>query len=396
MKVLVLNTGSTSLKVELLESDGERLLFQGIADWSSPPGRFRFGSSEGDRQEEPLPSGSPVEAVSYALRRLTQGAGAPLTNPGDVAAVGHRIVHGGPRFTAPVRITPAVRQELAGLTELAPLHIPVNVMGVDAALAEWPDVPQVASFDTAFHATLSEVARTYPLPSTWTSAWGLRRYGFHGLSNAYCAARVSELLGRPAIGLRLVVCHLGGGCSVTAVRDGVSVDTSMGYTPLDGLMMATRSGSVDPGILLVALRHKGLSADDLERVLNKESGLAGVSGRSADMREVLTGARQGDARCRLARDLFCHRLRQTIGGMVATLGGLDVLVFTAGVGEHSAEVRALTCQGLECLGIELDVAANVACHPDADIASKGRVRVLVLTAREDLTIVRETVRVLAG
>ncbi len=309
----------------------------------------------------------------------------------EVAAVGHRVVHGGPVYTSGVLVTPEVKRTLAGLSELAPLHNPVNLEGIEAAQKTWPDVPHVAVFDTAFHATLPEAARTYAVPWKWTEEWGLRRYGFHGLSHAYCSDRAAKMLGR---GLRVVVCHLGAGCSASAVRDGVCVDTSMGFTPLDGLAMATRSGAVDPSILIHVLRHKGLTADDLERVLNHESGLLGVSGVSGDMRQVHAAARGGDARARLALDVYAHRLRQTIGGFAATLGGVDALVFTAGVGEHDAEMRAAACRGLECLGLELDAAANAGCKPDADVASPAsRGRILVIATREDLTIVRETVRV---
>jgi acetate kinase len=314
-----------------------------------------------------------------------------------VAAVGHRIVHGGSHYTASVLVTPQVMADLAALTDLAPLHVPVNLEGIAAAESAWPGVPQVAVFDTAFHATLPSEARTYALPHTWSEDWGLRRYGFHGLSHAYCAGRAADLLDRDTAVPRLVICHLGQGCSLSAVRDGRCVDTSMGFTPLDGVVMGTRSGAVDPGLLLYVLRHKGLSAEEVDRALNHEAGLLGVSGVSGDMRKVLEAAHQGHAGARLALEVYSHRLRQTIGAFAATLGGLDALVFTAGVGEHSPEVRAAACRGLEFLGVELDTAANAACRPDADIAvSAARVRVLVIATREDLTVVRETVRVLLG
>jgi acetate kinase len=233
------------------------------------------------------------------------------------------------------------------------------------------------------------------VPWAWTRDWGLRRYGFHGLSHAYCAARAVELLGRPAAGTRVVVCHLGNGCSVSAVRDGRCVDTSMGFTPLEGLMMGTRSGSVDPGLLLHVLRDRGLTPDQLDHILNHESGLLGVSGVAADMRQVLAAARGGHEQARLALDIYARRIRQTVGAMAATLGGIDALVFTAGIGENSAEVRAASCEGLECLGLRLDPAANAARRPDADVAAAGSPgRILVIATREDLTIVRETVRVL--
>jgi acetate kinase len=247
---------------------------------------------------------------------------------------------------------------------LAPLHNPAGLEGIKAAEAALPGVPQVAVFDTAFHATLPAEAYVYPVPYRWYTDWGLRRFGFHGLSHAYCSGRAAQMLNRPLQGLRVVVCHLGNGCSVSAVRDGVCVDTSMGFTPLDGLMMGTRSGSVDPGLLLHVLRQHGVTAEQLDHALNQESGLLGVSGVGSDMRQVLEAARGGNARAGLALDIYAHRLRQTIGAMAVTLGGIDALVFTAGVGEHSVEIRSAACSGLGCLGLELDADANANCRPD--------------------------------
>jgi acetate kinase len=394
MKVLVLNTGSSTVKFALIESQGEAVLLEGLADWAARPARLEVQRPGADPIHETLQAGGTGEAVEQVLRRLTQGEAPLLADPGEVAAVGHRVVHGGDVYTASVRITPQVRARLAELAELAPLHNPVNLEGVAAALAAWPDVPHVAVFDTAFHATMPPAARTYAIPYSWTTDWKLRRYGFHGLSHAYCAGRAAQLLRRGPQGLRLVICHLGSGGSLSAVRDGVCVDTSMGFTPLAGLVMGTRSGDVDPGLLLHVLRHKGLSAEDLDRVLNRESGLLGISGVSGDMRQVQEAAQAGNARARLALDVYIHRLRQTVAAMAASLGGLDVLVFTAGVGEHSARIRAAACCGLEFLGLGLDAQANADCTPDADVAAlSSRVRILVIATREDLTIVRETVRV---
>lgn len=388
MKILVLNTGSSTVKFSVIESDGEQSLLDGLADWSSHPARLtvrREGAAAAVITSPEIGHGA---AVTQILQKLHQ-------EQGDIAGVGHRVVHGGSRYTSSVRITPEVKAGLAALTDLAPLHVPVNLEGIEAAEAAWPDVPHVAVFDTAFHATLSEAARTYPIPHHWTQDWQLRRYGFHGLSHAYCADRAARMLGRGSAGLRLVIAHLGNGCSMSAVRDGVCVDTSMGFTPLDGLMMGTRSGSVDPGLLMYVLRHKGLTAEDVDRVLNRESGLLGVSGVSGDMRQVQEAARRGDSRAALALDIYIHRLRKMIGAMAMTMGGVDALVFTAGVGEHAAAIREAACRGLECLELHLDAGANAGCRPDADVAathSPGRI--LVIATREDLTIVRETVRVL--
>jgi acetate kinase len=305
------------------------------------------------------------------------------------------MVHGGD-FRAPVRITSAIRSGIAALAELAPLHNPPGLEALAAAESLLPEVPHVAVFDTAFHATLPAAAYTYPLPQAWTDGWGIRRYGFHGLSHSYCATRAAELLLRHVETLRLVICHLGHGCSATAVLHGRSVDTTMGFTPLDGLMMATRSGSVDPGILTHVQLEHGLGAKDIEDALNRHSGLLGVSGISADMREVLTARSAGNERARLAVDVYAHRVRQAIGALSVTLGGVDALVFTAGVGENSAEVRAEICRGLDCLGLELDAAANARCRPDADISRHASAaRILVIATREDLAMLSEVVRVVA-
>jgi acetate kinase len=293
-----------------------------------------------------------------------------------------------------VQITAEVKRTIEELTELAPLHNPASLDGINAAEQVLPKVPQVAAFDTAFHATLSDVARTYPVPQKWTREWGIRRYGFHGLSHSYCSSEAAKRIGRRD--LRLVIAHLGNGASVSAVHDGVCVDTSMGFTPLEGLMMATRSGTIDPGVLIYLLRQKGLNAEELDNALNHESGLLGISGISSDLRQILSELPHNpDAR--LAVDLYVYRLVQTIGAMVATLGGIDALVFTAGVGEGSPEIRRRVCEKLNYLGLELDPAANEICKPDADIARPASTaRILVIATREDLTILRETRRLVGS
>jgi acetate kinase len=395
VKILILNAGSSSLKYGLFESDGERLLGDGIADWSRQPARLTVRRPGRPDATSELTLAHHGDAVGRVLEELTRSQPPLLVGLAEIAAVGHRVVHGGSRYTAGVRVTPEVKATLAELSDLAPLHNPANLDGINAAEAALPGVPQVAAFDTAFHATLPPSAHVYPLPYAWFSEWGLRRYGFHGLSHAYCTGRAAEMVGDRAA--RLVICHLGNGCSVSAVRDGRCVDTSMGFTPLEGLMMGTRSGSVDPGLLLYVARRRGLSSDDLDRVLNHESGLLGVSGVGSDMRSVLAAADAGNPRARLALDIYAHRVRQTVGAMTATQGGVGTLVFTAGVGENAAPVRAQVCAGLEALGLELDPAANGRHRPDADVASpSSRGRILLIATREDLMIVREAVRVLGS
>ena len=362
--VLVLNTGSSSLKWVVLEAGSETVQDQGEASWAS-----------GD------PAGHDAE-LRAALERA----------PG-VDAVGHRVVHGGQRFRDATVLDAEVLAELDGLTALAPLHNPAALAGIAAARERFPSIPQVATFDTAFHRTLPDAAAVYAVPWAWTTDFGVRRFGFHGLSVEYAVRRAAELLNHHPP--RLVVCHLGAGCSVTAVRDGLSVDTSMGFTPLDGLMMARRSGAIDPGLVPYLVREHGLSAADIETALNERSGLLGVSGIAADIRAVSAAADAGNARARLARDMFVRRVVSTIGGLVATLGGIDALVFTGGIGEHNAVVRAAVSDALGYLRVRLDGRANAAPDQDRDVATPdSAVRVLVVAAREDLTILRHVTRVL--
>jgi acetate kinase len=362
--VLVMNMGSSSLKWVVLDAASEVVRQQGDAHWQSAAG--------GRHQDE---------------------LDAALNEVGAVDAIGHRVVHGGLRFRDAVLIDDQVRQAIADLAELAPLHNPAAVAGIDATRQHFPDVPQVAAFDTAFHRDMPETASLYPIPWEWSTRWELRRFGFHGLSVAYAVERTHALMGH--LPDRLVVCHLGAGCSVTAVERGRSINTSMGFTPLEGTMMTQRSGSVDPGLLTYLLTRQGISPQELDRALNEQSGVLGVSGVSANLRDVLGAAADGHTRAQLARDLFVARLIECVGAMVASLGGLDTLVFTAGIGENSAEIRAAACARLAYLGVGLDVGANAASPRDADIAAAdSRVRVLVVSAREDLAIVRQVRRVL--
>lgn len=392
MKVLVSNAGSSTLKFSLFEAENERLLADGLIDWTTKPARLRLRRADRDEVRAELTVERYADAIARVLSELQTGAPAPLRGPDDLQGIGHRVVHGGDRYSAAVRITPDVKRTIGELAELAPLHNPPSLECIEAFEEAAPKVAQVAAFDTAFHATMLPAARTYPVPRTWTREWGIRRYGFHGLSHSYCAGRAAEMIGRKD--LRLIIAHLGNGASISAVRDGICVDTSMGFTPLEGLMMGTRSGSVDPGLLIYLLRHKGLDAERLDRALNQESGLLGVSGISADMRQVLAAVPQNpDAR--LAIDIYVHRIRQTIGAMAATLGGVDGLVFTAGVGENSPDIRERVCEKLGFLGVTLDRETNRSCRPDVEIAARNSpARILVVATREDIVIVRETRRLL--
>ncbi len=362
-RILVVNAGSSSLKLRVLDAN-DRLV--GSAD--PPPPR----------------DATDVAGVADAIRDL-----------GDVAAVGHRIVHGGSIYSGSVRIDEKVVARLEALTDLAPLHQPKSLAALAAVTAALPQVPAVACFDTAFHSTLPAAASTYALPHEWRKRWDLRRYGFHGLSHAYASRRATEMLGLPADGLRLVTCHLGAGASLAAVLDGRSVETTMGFTPLEGLVMATRSGSVDPGLVLWLVEHAKMPPAELAATLEHRSGLLGLAG-TADMREVIAAMEAGRHEAILALGVYIHRLRAAIAAMTASLGGLDALVFTGGVGEHAPVVRARAAEGLGFLGVELDPARNEAGPDDREIGADGAaVRVLVLAAREDLEIAREVRSVLA-
>jgi acetate kinase len=374
LRVLVVNAGSSSLKLALLDSDDSTLAAQEL---DAPRARVDPG------------------ALSAAL-----GSGL-----GDADAVGHRIVHGGERFREAVAVDASVQEQLRALVDLAPLHQPKSLAALDAVTAQLPSLPAVACFDTAFHATLPAAAATYALPAAWRERWGLRRYGFHGLSHGWVARRAPEMLERDAGELRIVSCHLGAGASLCAIADGRSRDTTMGFTPLEGLVMATRSGSVDPGMLLWLMEREEISPQEMNGALEHQSGLLALAG-SADMREIVARAEKGDAagdgdvtevsrRAPLALDVYVHRLRAGIAAMAASLGGLDALVFTGGVGERSAAVRERAAAGLAFLGVEVDGARNQTADGDAEISADGSgVSTLVITAREDLEIARQVRAVL--
>jgi len=353
VRVLVVNAGSSSIKLRVLGDDDELL---GERDLDAP-------RSEVDRA-----------ALTAALRELPEA---------DVA--GHRVVHGGQRFREAVRVDDEVLRALHDLTDLAPLHQPKSLAGLEAVSAVLPDVPAVACFDTAFHATLHAPAATYALPATLRERFGIRRYGFHGLSHAYASRRAAEMTGAR----RIVTCHLGAGASLAAVLAGHSIDTTMGFTPLEGLVMATRSGSVDPGLVLWLLEHGELRERELAATLEHESGLLGLAG-TADMRQLLV---RTDHDAELALAVYVHRLRAGIAAMAASLRGLDALVFTGGVGEHSAEIRGRAAEGLDFLGIHIDAERNIHLHGDTDLTADGApVRTLVIAAREDLEIARQVRR----
>ncbi len=402
MQIVALNAGSSSIKAALHAFDSEpaeaepaRPPWEAHASWTALPGlvAIRITKSGAEPVERTITVTDPGETFRLLLEALWSGPARAVGAPEEIGAVGHRIVHGG-HFRESMALTPDVRSAIAGFKDLAPAHNQIELEGVQAVdRALGSRATQVAVFDTAFHADIPAAAHVYPGPYAWLEQ-GIRRYGFHGISHQYAAAHAARMLRRDPRGLRLITCHLGNGCSLTAVKDGRSIDTTMGFTPLEGLMMGSRSGSVDPGILIYLLRHGGYTVDQLDRTLNRESGLLGVSGVSSDMREVLAAMAAGNPRARLAHDIYAHRLRTHIGALAASLGGLDALVFTAGVGENSPEIRAAACSGLEFLGVAIDPAKNAVRGTEGEISAAGAaVRTLVVRAQEEWEIARECFRV---
>ena len=402
MKILVLNSGSSSQKTALFElgpktsADPGAPLWEGKLDWDGSKEVLTVRNSAGKKiHTERESDGAGREAsVENLLQSVWTGPTAVLTSPSEVEAIGHRIVHGGPKLTQPAIVTPEVRHAISDVSSIAPLHNQAGLQGIDLATKLFPGIPQVAVFDTGFHRTLPLEAKVYAGPYAWYEA-GIRRYGFHGINHEYCANRAAKMLGRDVNSLKIITCHLGNGCSLAAIDGGKSVDTTMGFTPLEGLMMGTRSGSIDPGILTHLVRSGSARAEDLDGILNRQSGLLGISGVSSDMRDVVQAMRDGNTRAKLAFDTFIHRLCACIGAMAASLGGLDALVFTAGIGENSPEVRHAACERLGFLGIALERAKNSTMKPDADISALGsRVRVLVIRAQEDWAIAETCARLL--
>jgi len=397
MKILVLNGGSSSFKSSLYDVTGKEgsgaphpPLWDGRVNWEHHTGAAEIQVTAGESvTRRTVNVRSPIDSLGPLMEMLP--------DRGEIAAAGHRVVHGGRAYRNSTRITPEVRAGIARMASFAPEHNRLELEAMDAMdRLLGPQAVQVAVFDTAFHATLPPAAYVYPGPYAWLGK-GIRRYGFHGISHQYTSRRSAEILGKDLASLRMITCHLGNGCSLAAIRNAVSVDTTMGFTPLEGLMMGTRSGTVDPGILIHLVRHMGFRAEELDRVLNKESGLLGVSGLSGDMRTILEAMARGEARAQLAFDVFTHRLCAEIGSLLASLGGLDVLVFTAGIGENCPPVRTRVGEALGFLGLKLDEAKNAHPPPDTDIsAPDAEIRALVVKTQEEWEIARESFRILSA
>jgi acetate kinase len=394
MKVLVLNSGSSSQKSALYELE-EKLpgnppapLWQAEMEWNQDSAAVRVRTVHGNGLQEKEKVGNRSAAIERLLQTLWNGKTRVIGDPSEIDVVGHRVVHGGSKLAEPTLITPQVKEMIEEASRFAPLHNRAELEGISIIEKLIEPATQIAVFDTGFHRTLPLSAAVYPGPYRWFEL-GIRRYGFHGINHQYCAERASHLLGRDLKALKIISCHLGNGCSVAAIGEAKSVDTTMGFTPLEGLMMGTRSGSLDPGILTYLMRESAVSGEQLDDILNQQSGLLGVSGISADMREILAELEKGNGRAKLAFDIFVHRLQSAIGAMAAVLGGVDVLIFTAGIGEHSSEVRAAACAKLSFLGIQLNDEENARAAPDCEISGAGsRVRTMVIRAQEDWAIAK--------
>lgn len=389
MKILVLNAGSSSHKCCLYSIEGilpdypPSPLWEAQLDWHDPEHASLKVKTKREALEKELSSVPRSDALLQLLTTLWHGPTQMLPSPQAIDVVGHRVVHGGQDYQSSVVVTPEVKDAISSLIPLAPNHNPVNLEGIELIEQLLGTVLQVAVFDTAFHSRIPEIAAIYPGPYEWRQK-GIRRYGFHGISHQYCAKQTAEILNQELD--HLIICHLGNGASLAAVKKGQSINTSMGFTPLEGLMMGTRSGSIDPGILIHLMRQ-GYNADQLDHMLNQDSGLKGVSGISHDLREIEQAILQGNSQAKLARNLYLHRLKSCLGSMLMSLGGVDALVFTGGIGEHSSSVRAETCEALDFLGLKLDPVLNEQSPVNQDIAATdSKVKVLVIKTQEDWAI----------
>ena len=384
MKILVLNCGSSSVKYKLIDTEGEKVLAEGgVEKIKLHDGFLKYKRPDGSKAIIELGKTDHKGAIEAILRVLTDKTDGVIASFDEIGAVGHRLVHGGEKFSSSVLIDDAVKEMVRECYPLAPLHNPANMTGVEAITALMPDVPQVGVFDTAFHQTMPAKSYMYALPYKYYQQDAIRRYGFHGTSHRYVSQRVCEFLGVDIHGQRIITCHIGNGGSITAIVDGKSVDTSMGLTPTEGLMMGTRVGDIDPGALTYLMTKHHLSVDELQAIINKDSGVAGVSGISSDMREIEAAVKDGDPRATLALDMYEQRIIKYIGAYAAEMGGVDIIVFTGGVGENQTGVRENVCKPLAFMGVEIDTALNIS-------TPSSRIKVAVIPTDEELLIARDT------
>ena len=397
MKILVVNAGSSSLKFQLIETDGEKLLAGGICEEIGAKSRFKFKvpGREDYVTDAKMPTHS--EAIKLVLDTLTDKKLGVIGSVSEIGAVGHRVVHGGERFSGSVLITYDVKASLVENSDLSPLHNPANLRGIRAC-EELMDVPQVAVFDTSFHQTMPDYAYMYAIPYEYYDKYKLRRYGFHGTSHRYVSERAAAMLGKAPEDVNVVTCHLGNGSSIAAVKGGRCLDTTMGVTPLEGMMMGTRCGNIDPAIIPFLMRKGEVTtADDIDKLLNKRSGMLGINGVTTDNREILRMAEEGNERCRLIERMFVHQLTKFIGGYIAAMRGADAIVFTGGIGENTSLYREKVCENLEFLGVKIDPEKNKLRGQELDISADGaKVRVLVIPTNEELVIARDTYAIVSA
>lgn len=398
MKILVINSGSSSIKFQVMDSTSGTMLGKGLLERiGEETGVLRFqAGTHNVRQEKPIPDHG--RGLDLLLETITDPAYGPVATLDEILACGHRVVHGGEKFTSSVLIHEEVLEGLRECSALAPLHNPPNILGITAAMDKLPGIPNVAVFDTAFHQTMPRVNYLYALPYQVYEKYRIRRYGFHGTSHQYVAQRAAEMLERPMTELNLITCHLGNGCSITAVKGGQSIDTSLGFGTFCGLMMGTRCGDVDPAALFELMERHGWTLEKVMKTVYRESGLLGISGLSNDMRDIENASfKEGHEMATLALDMFVDRVRKYIGAYAATLGRLDGIVFTAGIGENGPEIREMVCGNQDALGIEIDPVANLVRGREKIVSTpQSRVQVLVIPTNEELMIARETVRVISG
>lgn len=391
MNILVINCGSSSLKYQLINSETEGVLAKGLCERIGIDGMLIYQPEGGEKEKSEIAMPTHTEAINAVLAALTNEKSGVIKSLSEVGAVGHRVVHGGEKFTSSCLINDESMKAIEECNDLAPLHNPANLIGIRACQELMPGVPMVAVFDTAFHQTMPDVAYTYGIPYEYYEKYKVRRYGFHGTSHSYVSKRTAEIVGKPYDQMKIIVCHLGNGASISAVNCGKSVDTSMGLTPLEGLVMGTRSGDLDPAIIDFVGKKEGLSLDEMNEVLNKKSGMLGISGVSSDGRDLEAAAETGNKRAQLALDVFDYRVIKYIGAYAAAMNGVDAIAFTAGIGENNIKMRKDVCSSLTYLGVKLDEEKNNVRGEERIIsADDSKVQVLLVPTNEELAIARET------
>ncbi|WP_150843569.1 MULTISPECIES: acetate kinase [unclassified Clostridium] len=392
MKVLVINCGSSSLKYQLINMETEESLAQGLVERIGIEGSILTQKVPGrDKYIIEQPMADHKDAIKLVLDALVDGNHGVISSMDEISAVGHRVVHGGEKYSESVVIDDAVMESLEECVKLAPLHNPANIIGINACKSLMPNTPMVAVFDTAFHQTMPKTAYMYPLPYELYTKYGIRKYGFHGTSHKYVSAECAKLMGKDIKDVKIITCHLGNGASLAAIKDGHCVDTSMGFTPLEGIAMGTRCGNIDPAIVTFLMNEGKMTAKEVDNLMNKQSGVLGLSGVSSDFRDIEDAAKEGNERAILALNVYNYRVREMIGAYAAAMGGVDAVVFTAGLGENAIETRAEICKGLEFLGIEIDDAKNNVRGKSTEVSKDGaKVKVFVIPTNEELVIARDT------